>query len=383
MSDAALPEPDRVAGAPHPRETQTLFGQDTAEQDFLTAFSAHRLHHGWLITGPKGVGKATLAWRIARFLLTVPADNLGDMFTDQPLPHTTLNVGPDHPVAHRIRALSEPGVFLVRRGWAGSTDSARDKSRQEGKFAAEIRVDEIRGLTGYLHMSAADGGRRVVIVDSADEMNVNAANALLKMLEEPPARTTMLLISHQPSRLLPTIRSRCRELRLQPLVPTDMQLALTQAGAEASQSPALAELCAGSVGEALRITALNGLAIYGELVAIFSTQPGYDRQRALKLAEAAVGRGSEDRFDLLLTLIDIFITRIARTGATGQPPTIEIAQGEANLLLRLAPNMQKARAWADLAQQITQRTRHGKAVNLDPAALVLDTVFKINQTASA
>ncbi len=383
MSDDDLVQADRIDGAPHPRETVTLFGQQAAEQDFLSALNSQRLHHGWMISGPKGVGKATLAWRIAKFLLTLPPDQGGGLFDAAPVVHDTLSIDPDHPVAHRIRALSDPGLFLIRRGWAGSTDSIRERSRNEGKLAGEIRVFEVRGLSQFLQMSAADGGRRVVIVDSADEMNVNAANALLKMLEEPPARTTILLISHQPSRLLPTIRSRCRELRLHPLAPSDMQLALHQAGAEATQSPALAELSAGSVGEALRIVQLNGVAIYGELVAMFAQHPGFDRQRALKLAEAATGRGSEDRFDLLLTLIDIFITRIARTGATGRPPATEIAQGEANLLMRLAPNAQRARDWADLAQQVTQRTRHGKSVNLDPAALVLDTVFKINQTASA
>ena len=123
-------------------------------------------------------------------------------------------------------------------------------------------------------MSMADGGRRIVIVDSADELNVNAANALLKMLEEPPARTVMLLISHQPSRLLPTIRSRCRELRLNPLQPDDMpQKRLKQAGFEAAETPALAELAGGSVGEALRLIQQDGLALYAEFARAFLNTP--------------------------------------------------------------------------------------------------------------
>jgi DNA polymerase-3 subunit delta' len=383
VSEDQAPEPDRVEGAPHPRETPSLFGQSHAEEDFLTALNSHRLHHGWLISGPKGVGKATLAWRIAQFLLTLPPETEGSLFGDAPPAHTSLNVDPEHPVAHRLRALSEPGLFLLRRGWAGSTDSARDKSRQEGKFAAEIRVNEVRELTGFLHMSMADGGRRVVIVDSADELNVNAANALLKMLEEPPARTVMLLISHQPSRLLPTIRSRCRELRLNALAPEDMHAALTQAGFEAADSPALSELAGGSVGEALRILQQDGLALYAELLALFGAQQGFDRPRALQLANTMVGRGAEARFEMLLTLIDLFLLRLARTGALGMPPMVEAVPNEASVLSKLAHSPHKARQWAQVAQEISDRTQHGKSVNLDPASLVLDTVFKIHQTAVA
>ncbi len=381
MSEDKLLEPDRVDGAPHPRETVELFGQQNAEADFLTAVNSQRLHHGWLISGPKGVGKATLAWRIARFLLALPPEEEGGLFGDTPPAHTSLHVDPEHPISHRIRALSEPGVFLLRRGWAGSTDSAREKSRQEGKFASEIRVNEVRELSSFLHMSMADGGRRVVIVDSADELNVNAANALLKMLEEPPARTVMLLISHQPSRLLPTIRSRCRELRLNPLQPEDMHKALEQAGFEAAETPALAELAGGSVGEALRLIQQDGLALYAELLALFSARQGFDRPRALNMANAMAGRGAGERFDMLLTLLDLFLLRLARTGAHGQPPAVEAAPNETQVLSQLAQTPNKARQWARVAQEISERTQHGRSVNLDPASLVLDTVFKIHETA--
>ena len=206
MSDEPHPEPDRVEGAPHPRATPRLIGQESAEADFLAAFSADRLHHGWLITGPQGLGKATLAWRIARFLLATP-EAADDGLFGAPPPPESLDIPVDHPVARRVLALSDPGLKLVRRGW----------DEKAKRLKTVITVDEIRDLKQFFALSSADGGRRVVIVDSADEMNPNAANALLKLLEEPPARTTLLLISHQPSRLLPTIRSRCRELRLAPL----------------------------------------------------------------------------------------------------------------------------------------------------------------------
>lgn len=382
MSDSELPEPDRIEGAPHPRETVQVIGQAHAQQDFLQAFNSGRLHHGWLISGPKGVGKATLAWKIARFLLATPMVQGDDMFGAPPAP-VSLDISPDHPVAHRIQALSEPGLFLVRRGGAGSTDSDREKNLRDGKFAAEILVREVRKLAHFFQMSAADGGRRVVIVDAADEMNVQAANALLKMLEEPPANTTLLLICHQPSGLLPTIRSRCRELRLAPLSAEDMTEALKQAQVDLPQDPAgLAELASGSVGEAIRLANLGGMQMYRELVGLYGTMPRMDRARALKLAEAAASRGAETKLDLLIGLNDLLLARLARTGATGQPPRVEAVPGEGDLLMRLSPDLHKARAWADTAQQISARMQHGRAVNLDPAALILDTVFKIQQTAA-
>lgn len=373
MSDAAdLPEPDRIDGAPHPRETEQLVGQAQAEADFLEAFNSGRLHHAWLLTGPRGVGKATLAWRIARFLLATPMQDGGGLFGDAPPAYDTLVISPDHPVSHRIQARSEPGLFSITR-------SVNDKT---GKLRDLIVVDDIRGLTHFLTMSAAEGGRRVVIVDAADDMNINAANALLKMLEEPPALTTIFLIAHQPSRLLPTIRSRCRELRLNPLSADNMTAALSQAGSDIEGSPALSALSAGSVGEAMRLSRLGGLAMYQEIVSVFSALPQVDRPRALKLAEAAANRGATDKFELLLTMFDTFLARLARTGAAGSAPIPEAAKGEADLMLRLSPTPAKARAWAQIAQEISERTRHGQAVNLDPAALVLDTVFKITETAS-
>ncbi len=372
MSDDALPEADRISGAPHPRETAGIFGQAQAEADFLTAYNASRLHHGWLLHGPRGTGKATLAWAIARFLLATPPQADDGLFGAAPPPQS-LAIDPEHPVARRMRALSEPGLFLLRRG-------PNDKG---DRIADRILVKEVRKLANFFAMSAADGGRRVVIVDAADELNIQAANALLKMLEEPPARTTMLLISHQPAGLLPTIRSRCRALRLAPLSAEDMARALAQAGVEIApeEAAALTELAGGSVGAAIRLINLDGLSLYRELLALLASLPALDRPRLLALSESCAGKGREERLDLLLTLTDQLTARMARCGATGFAPATEAAAGEAQAFARLAPDPRAARRWAEASQTAADRARHARAVNIDPASLVTDLFLTLAKAA--
>jgi DNA polymerase-3 subunit delta' len=358
-----IPEPDRLPGAPHPRETQKLLGHAAAERTFLEAFNSGRLHHAWMITGPKGVGKATLAWRIARFLLATEEGGF--------LPPESLDVAADHPVSHRLLALSEPRLFLLRRPWD-------DKAE---RLKAEITVDETRALRNFLGLSAADGGRRVVLIDAADDLNRNAANAILKLLEEPPPRVTFLLVTHQPAGLLPTIRSRTRDIRLAPMAPATLAEAMARAGAEIEDSgPALAELAGGSVGEAFRLTHLDGLTLYERLIRTLATLPRLDRVMARALADQAADRKRPEAFDLTVTLIDLFLARLARAGMTRQIPP-EAAPGEAALIEALAQDPGKARDWADLAQHLGLRARAARAVNLDPSALILDMFLRMEETA--
>jgi DNA polymerase-3 subunit delta' len=188
-------ELDKEPSAPHPRETFSFVGHEAEEQAFAEGMRGGRMHHAWLLTGPKGVGKATLAYRVARAALG--AKRIG------PRP---LDVDPEDQIARRVMALSHPDLFVLRRGL-----------NDRGKPRREIAVDDARELGHFFSLAPSEGGMRVAIVDAVDDLNRNAANAILKTLEEPPARSILLLVCHAPGAILPTIRSRCRRLALRTL----------------------------------------------------------------------------------------------------------------------------------------------------------------------
>jgi DNA polymerase III subunit delta' len=360
VSEAELPEePDRRGDMPHPRSTSRLFGQSAAEAAYLEAARRGRLHHAWLITGPEGTGKATLAWRIARHLIA-GADG------------GSLAMAPDDPVFRRTEQLAAPELALVRRPYD-------DKAR---RLKTAITVDEVRGLKGFFQMSAPDGRWRVAIVDPVDELNAAAANALLKMLEEPPDRSLLLLVCHRPTTVLPTIRSRCRELRCAPLGEKDLAAALTEAGMppDPGDSAALVALAAGSVGRAADLLAEDGLALYREIVALLRTGPPLDRRVVLRLAEAAAGRDAASRFRLILDLVELALSRLARAAAGGE--TTPTSGAEAEMFARLGAHRAQALVWADAAPRLRARAEAARAVNLDPAQIILDTFLQIDAAAS-
>ncbi|MCV6597881.1 MAG: DNA polymerase III subunit delta' [Mangrovicoccus sp.] len=373
-----IPEPDCREGAPHPRETRALYGQTEAEAEILATLGTGRMHHAWLITGPEGIGKATLAWRMARYLIAHGPDQAsaaGDgLFGEAlaPEPPQSLDLDPDHPVSHRIAALSEPGLFLLRRPW----DPDRKRLRQE------ITVDAARALHGFFGLSAADGGHRVVIVDAGDELNPNAANALLKLIEEPPPRCTLLIICHRPAAMLPTIRSRCRQLRCAPLDTEAMTRALIQAGATPPDDPAqqarLARLSGGSPGLAWDLLMLDGLALDQQITSLLSRLPGHDRRAALALAERLAPAAKAPERKLFYRLISQELADLARAGAGAAPPD----DPDRNWHSKLAPNAQAARLWAEAQQSLGDRIAHAEAVNLDPQNTILDMMLKIEEVAA-
>ena len=371
-----LPLSDKISGAPHPSEAITIFGQDSAQQQFLNAFDRGRLHHAWLLSGPRGVGKATLVWKIAKFLLTTPNAPAQDGLFGAMSQHVSnLETPPDHPALPRILAGSEPALCVLRRSY--------DEKRK--RFKQNITVDDVRSLKSFFGLSAADGGARVVIIDAADDMTGSAANALLKMLEEPPKNAFLFLISHQPAALLPTLRSRCRELRLSALSHDMVQQALTQAKIHLSeeQSSLFTRLSAGSAGQAIRLAQLDGDALYSALISTLQTLPSLNQSAALKLAESFAGQANSERFDLLIDLIDYILGQAAKTSLIPLDPDPDITTLDQKLLTTLHKGPIGARKWALLQQDISKRMRHGRAVNLDPVTLILDMFFKIEKCSAA
>jgi DNA polymerase-3 subunit delta' len=267
-------EADRIEGQAHPRETHALFGHDAALSRAARAIRSGRPPQAWLIAGPPGIGKATLAYRIARYVLRYGAS------ADGP---ADLSVPANDPVSRQIAAQSHPGLMVLKR-----------RANERGKLKTVLDVEEVRRLGGFFGMTAGAGGWRVAIVDSADEMNDNAANALLKILEEPPARGLLLLISHAPGRLLPTIRSRTQRLDLKPLDEAVLNEALEKLLPEihAEDRAALVYLAEGSLGLALRLAGEDGLKLAREAEALLSQRGAPDMAAILALAER-VARGAD------------------------------------------------------------------------------------------
>src|SRR5579864_3139438 len=238
--------PENQFAVPHPRENLELFGHREAEAALLSAYRSGRIAHAWLIGGPQGIGKATLAYRMARFVLShrdpnAPAVRAAD----------SLRVDPDDAVARHVTAGAHGGLLTLER-------SANDK----GVMRTVITVDETRETISFFGSTAAVEGWRVCIVDTVDELNPNAANALLKILEEPPQQSLFLLVSHAPARVLPTILSRCRKLPMRPLATEDVTRAAAHAISRKTDDPALAEAAAASEGSvAHALTLLGGDAL--------------------------------------------------------------------------------------------------------------------------
>ncbi len=259
-----------------PREATQLFGHDDAERALLEAYQSTRMPHAWLIGGPPGIGKATLAYRLARFVLAHP-----DPAAPAVQNATSLAVDADDPVARRIAAQAQADLLVLER----------TVNEQTGKLYTVIRVDDVRRSVGFFGSTAGEGGWRIAIVDAVDDMQREGANALLKVLEEPPARTLLLLISHAPGRELPTIRSRCRRLLLRPLDADNVTRAVLAAtGREAGDDVKQAALAAeGSVGRALRFLDGPALALRQKVLDLFAQLPNPDPRALHGLGDAISG----------------------------------------------------------------------------------------------
>lgn len=363
-----LPEPDRLEGFLHPRETTRLFGHEKAEEAFLDSWRSGALHHAWLITGPRGVGKATLAYRMARAVLAYGNEPPADL--------SSLDVPHEHPTARRIGAEGHGDLLVLRR-------PVDEKTK---KLKRDITVDEARRLAPFFGKAAGEGGWRIVIVDSADDLNLNAANALLKNLEEPPRNALILMVCHQPGSQLPTIRSRCRTLALKALPLETVARALQFQMKIAEQVPlsddealAIAHLSGGSIGHGLELAGGGGLDLYQGLLSILVSMPQPDVNATHGFAALFSGKKGEAQWKLFSELISGFLIRLTRGAATGDFGAT-IFDHEREALATLA-HMAPPTHWIDCLDKINMLIERTNAVNLDRRQVALSIFYEIQSCA--
>ena len=329
-----------TSAAPPPRERDRVIGQDAAVAELRAAAASDRLHHAWLLGGPAGIGKATLAFRFARRLLAPPAEHSagGD----------GLGIVASGRTARQVAAGSHPNLIVLERV---SPDGEKAAPRT-------ISVEAVRKVLAFFGATAANGGRRICIVDSVEDLTLPAANALLKTVEEPPAGALILLISHEPQRVLPTIRSRCRKLALRPLSPPDVDEVLGSLGAEfEALDPGLRRRAAaasdGSVARALALLDSKRLALLDEIDRLLDGLPDPPVSRVLALAETLADRRHEEAFGLALDAILRWLAARVEALQAGGPR-------------RLAP-------LADVCEKIVEAARSVEVYNLDRRAFVVST----------
>jgi DNA polymerase-3 subunit delta' len=322
----------------HPRETFNLFGHRDAEMTLLNAYRSGRIPHAWLIGGAQGIGKATLAYRLARFVLAHRDPTAASVVAAN-----TLAVEPSDPTARHVAAGAHGGLLTLER-------TLNDK----GVMRTVITVDETRETISFFGSTAAVDGWRVCIVDTVDELNANAANALLKVLEEPPRQSLFLLVSHAPARVLATIQSRCRKLPLRPLAVDDVIRAAAEAGQIPTDDALLGEAAMaaeGSVARALTLLGGDALKLHQRTAALLETLPRVDPRELHALGDAL---GGSDRVALgaFMDSVDRWITLRLR------------ADGHANA------NLPRLARLAEVWEKINRAARETESYNLERKPLV-------------
>jgi DNA polymerase III subunit delta' len=343
--------------APPPRANPELVGHEAAEAALRQNFDAGRLPHALLLSGPRGIGKATLAFRLARYVLSVPDEGAVPGMFDAPAGEIDggLAVPPESGVFRRVASGGHADLLTVERAY----DPRRKRLR------GEIVVDDAREIGAFLRLTPAEGGWRVVIVDGADEMNRNAANSLLKILEEPPQRALLILVAHSAGRLLPTIRSRCRHVALSPLPDTVVRDLLARycpdlARKEAEAVTALAE---GSIGRALELLISGGVELSGTLTAMLTRHGGTDVLALHEFAERLARPDAEDSYRTVEELLRQHLARLAIIAA------------------RRGTRAEAAR-WANVRTEIGSHFARADGLNLDKKQAIMSAVFTIERAAT-
>ena len=266
---------DTETDVPHPRENNSLVGHADAEQILLESYRGGRMPHAWLIGGPRGIGKATLAYRLTRFVFAHPDPGAADVQQAK-----SLAVEPDNPVARRIANEAHSDLLVLERTF-----------NDKGKLRQDIAVEDVRRSVSFFGSTAGEGGWRIAIVDAVDELNDFGANSLLKILEEPPQRSLLLLVSHAPGQVLPTIRSRTRRLLLRPLAQSEVAEAVAAALGRPADSEILAaaEAADGSVARAISLLDGSTLALRQKVLAALDQLPNPDPRTLHGLGDALAG----------------------------------------------------------------------------------------------
>ncbi len=339
-----VPESDRFEDTPHPRESYNFFGHAGTEREFILSYLSGHLPQAFIVGGPPGVGKATLAWRLARFLLanTDPAA-AGEARTD-------LFVAHDHPVSRQIAALAHPDLVLLRREW-----NEKDK-----RFFTEIRIEDVRRAIHMFQQAAGRGGYRICILDCAEDLNAHSANALLKLVEEPPPRSLFLIVAHRPGRMLATLRSRCQKILLKPLAAADIGHIVAALGppwaaaGEAKLEAAIAR-AHGSIHNALRLLDDRGVELATNLGRILDDLPRIDWSKVHALADRVTARNNGKDYETMLAEIDAWLdTRVWRGARSFQ----------GDCARRLAP-------YALVWEKLSETARETETFNLDKRPFVL------------
>ena len=365
-------EPGAKFEYPSNASNPDLFGHMSAENDLLRAFSSDRLHHAWLISGPRGIGKATLAFRFARFIFANYEAPKG-LFADAPDQLNcvdSLVISQEHPVFQRVASGGHADLLVVERS-----------KNERGVLRSEIVINDIRKAQHFLHMTAGEGGWRIVIVDSADEMNTNAANALLKLLEEPPPKALLLIISHNPNCMLPTIRSRCQKLRLQPLSAPNIfdWLSINVPNSESADFEATCVISEGSIGRAAQLLKLDGARILTDIIKLLENLPNIDSVDLHAFATRCAQNKDEGIFNLSSELILWELSRIIKylSGVN----LVNLIPEE-QLLFKNIANISSLENWLEVWENVDDLLSSVAQANLDRKHVILNTFAFVSKSAN-